>query len=205
MAELILTVLFKSFLTKAEMLRGQSPQWSFKKNRLCFSQFYVTATKMPDRNSFMEEQYVWVHSFRGFNSDDEGQGSAEYFPSPGATRTRKGDTGALPVFFLFLLFCSDPHLKEVAPTLRVDLLPSANSPWECPQPFSIQTCLTMASLSSVLKHSIMEGGRQLMRFRKLSSYKIHEVIKKKIICGEKRLSSRDCLQVEQRFPQTQLL
>lgn len=141
--ELILTVLFGSFLTKAEMLRDQSPQWSFKKKGPCFSQFYVTVAKMTDKNSFMKERYIWVHSFRGFNPDDEGQDSAEYFPSPGATRTKKGYTGALPVFFLFLLFCSDPHLKEVTPTLWVNLLPSANSLWEWSQP-SIQTCLTMA-------------------------------------------------------------
>lgn len=53
------------------------------------------------------------------------------------------------------------------------------------------------TLSSVLKHSIMEGDRQLMRFRKLSSSKMHEVIKKNHLWrGET---------VEQRFSQTQLL
>lgn len=43
------------------------------------------------------------------------------------------------------------------------------------------------TLSSVLKHSIMEGDRQLMRFRKLSSSKMHEVIKKK-----SSVERRDC-------------
>lgn len=99
------------------------------------------------------------------------------------TRGHRGSSCFLP--FPFILFRPPPQRDDThyaggsSPLSKFSLGVSATLHPDMPH-YDV-------TLSSVLKHSIMEEDRQLMRFRNLSSCKIHEVIKKK-----SSVERRDC-------------